>query len=236
MASCSKRGRVRPRPVSFGNPALGTYEGCVYTLEEDESCPLPSLPAKATPIDKVVAMSNVPPEQVPEGILNLARSHRPFIEHLKITVSSEKKQPKTANSTLSSRLLPQEMSSLSLQDNTSQTPRNDSQVPPSPSASAMETAASILASDKDDNYDLTETRTRQDMLMTTDDDDRPSRTYVILFQLSTQEAADTFVRELDNVPYTSLDETQKCHVHHVVALQADDGVSLMSPFFAPSRL
>ena len=66
------------------------------------------------------------------------------------------------------------------------------------------------------------------------EDDKPSRTYVILFQLSTQEAADIFVKELHDTPYTSLDETQRCSVYHVVAFKADEGVSLMSPFFAPS--
>jgi len=235
MSCITRKGRVRPRPVSFGNPALGTYGGCVYTMEEDESCPLPTLPAGATSIHKVVAMSDVPPEQVPEGILNLARSHRPFIEHLKIMVSSPSShvERRVGKAGTSSRLLSQEMSSLSL--HVSRPPRKNSHggsVPPSPSASAMESAASILAADKND-FDLTETRVRQELL-TSDDDDRPSRTYVILFQLSTQEAADTFVKDLHNVPYTSLDETERCSVYHVVGLEADDGVSLMSPFFAPS--
>lgn len=86
-SSNDRKGRVRPRPVSFGNPALGTYGGCVYTLEGSES--LPTIPEGATVVDKVVAMCAVPPEQVPEGVLNLARNHRPFIEHLKIMVSSQ---------------------------------------------------------------------------------------------------------------------------------------------------
>ena len=87
--SSSSRGRIRPRPVSFGNPALGTYGGCVYTLEGNES--LPTIPETATSVEKVVAMTDVQPEQVPEGVLNLARNHRPCIEHLKIMVSSGNK-------------------------------------------------------------------------------------------------------------------------------------------------
>ena len=75
-----KRGRLRPRPVSFGNPALGTYGGCVYMLEEDESCP-PVSTVLAGAVDKTVAMADVPSEQVPEGFLNLARSYPPLIKH-----------------------------------------------------------------------------------------------------------------------------------------------------------
>lgn len=244
--SSSSKGRVRPRPVSFGNPALGTYGGVVFTVEHDESDALISLPAGAKTIEKVVAMIDVPPEQVPEGVLNLARSHRPFIEHLKIMVSS----PSDVESSMeSSSLTPisqkqqqqheTEMEALSLQDNDSvmhQKACKDSRVPPSPSASAMESAASILALDKDDDdFCLTtETRVRQEMQTRKEDDDRPSRTYVILFQLSTQEAADTFVTDLHDVPFTSLDETERCSVYHVAALQEEEGVSLMSPFFAPS--
>ena len=233
--------------MSFGNPALGTYGGCVFTLEEDESCPVAPTPAGTTAVEKVVAMTDVPPEQVPEGILNLARSHRPFIEHLRIMVASSAELQSTPvasleASTCAARLVPcsqAEMSSRSLEDTTVSSVSLSRQrtgslgVPPSPSASAMESAASILAADNGDVFDLTETRVRKELL-TKDDDDRPSRTYVILFQLSTQEAADMFVRDLHNVPYTSLDETERCSVYHVMAMHADDGVSLMSPFFAPS--
>ncbi len=55
-------------------------------MEGNES--LPTIPETATSVEKVVAMTDVQPEQVPEGVLNLARNHRPYIEHLKIMVSS----------------------------------------------------------------------------------------------------------------------------------------------------
>ena len=37
----------------------------------------------------MVAMIDVPPEQVPEGILNLARSHRPWILHVRIVIADD---------------------------------------------------------------------------------------------------------------------------------------------------
>jgi hypothetical protein len=142
---------IRKRPVSFGNPALGTYHGNIYTLEDafdttnndgsvtaspaapaafltderqvsgidkrDDDCewgkalmhsaassgstssndqPSPSTRPTLAMIEKgtvpcsqwdLVAMVDVPPEQVPEGIINLARSHRPWINHVRIVIA-----------------------------------------------------------------------------------------------------------------------------------------------------
>jgi BRCA1-associated protein len=58
---------------------------------------------------------------------------------------------------------------------------------------------------------------------------------LVLFELCTEEAAEMFVEDLHGKPYTFLDETVTCSVYHVAALQGEDGVSLMSPFFAPSK-
>eukprot|EP00980_Cylindrotheca_fusiformis_P006251 scaffold1338_cov121-Cylindrotheca_fusiformis.AAC.1 len=81
--------RIRKRPVLFGNPALGTYEGDVMTLEPstvaDSVSPLNEEGAEV--VESMVAMVDVPPDQVPEGILNLARSHRPWIVHVRIVIA-----------------------------------------------------------------------------------------------------------------------------------------------------
>ena len=61
-----------------------------------------------------------------------------------------------------------------------------------------------------------------------------SRSYLVLFELATEAAAAEMVQCLNGQPYTCLDETQVCHIQHVLALQGQDGVSLMSPFFAAS--
>jgi hypothetical protein len=62
----------------------------------------------------------------------------------------------------------------------------------------------------------------------------PSRTYLILFEMQDEAAADQLVELLHGQPYTCLDENQKCSLHRVVAIRGDDGVSLLSPFFAPT--
>ena len=110
----STSSRLRKRPVSFGNPALGTYQGFVYTIEASppsegegrldgstyqldnhhlggEHCSLEtlgtSLPKSAQRVERMIAMVDVPPDQVPEGILNVARSHRSTIEHVRIMIA-----------------------------------------------------------------------------------------------------------------------------------------------------
>lgn len=86
----------RRRPVSFGNPSLEAYQGIVYTSaaanvarqEEEE----PVVIEGALPIsynESWVALTDVPPDQVPEGVLHLVRSHRPWIKHLRVVIADQ---------------------------------------------------------------------------------------------------------------------------------------------------
>lgn len=131
--------RLRRWHVTFGNPALGTYNGSILSLhhrrsgtnafdnggdningedhddnrsggDEDSdssssdssvsscnsfsSCSL-SVEAEEgddedmhdmANRDRIVVMTNVPPHQVPDGVINLVRSHRPFIEQVRIVI------------------------------------------------------------------------------------------------------------------------------------------------------
>lgn len=204
------KGRIRKRPVSFGNPALGTYNGAVYTWEgsltNDEKRPLIE---GAWSVDRLVAMVGVPPEQVPEGILNLARSHQSWIKHVRIVIEeaqTEQQQQQQSDEQESSEWMgPKEEGEESLRH-----------VAVSKSVAAMEGAASILASEQAEKSDP------------------PDRRYLVLVELISEEAASMFVDDLHQQPYTSLDETQTCNLYHVIALQGESNVSLMSPFFAPA--
>ena len=79
--------RLAKRPVSFGNPALGTYYGFVYTVDH----PPLSMPLVegAVAVRRWVAMVHVPPQQVPEGILSLMAPHRKWMEHVRIVMEEE---------------------------------------------------------------------------------------------------------------------------------------------------
>jgi hypothetical protein len=194
---------VYRRPVTFGNPALGTYGGCVYTLENSNSQQQETTPYSATSflfssaaetptrVSQCVALVNVPPEQCPEGILTFARSHRQFVEHVRILIASAP----------SEQVVQQEQNY-----SESSTP-GDTGV-----SNSVETSVSPL-----DQSAVAETH---------------DRTYIILFQLSTEKAATVFVKDLHGKPYTSLDETQVASVFPVVAVHGDDGVDLIHPFFA----
>jgi BRCA1-associated protein len=247
--------RIRKRPVSFGNPALGTYHGTVFTVEDgqDDYTSLNKLIIPDTiPTQHMVCMVDVPPEQVPEGILNLARSHRPFLNHVRVVIAQDAASDYIIPTEKPSTTQFPSYSSLgnrSIGGKESTFLRSSSGVPPSPSASAMESAASILAADeelesqkqqqrRDSNSEsLSKNKHFWDTLDADDtsfSSSRPSRTYLVLFELQTEQDAVTFVQELHGQPFTSLDETVTCQVHHVLALQGQDGVSVMSPFFAPS--
>ncbi len=70
---------ISKRRVIFGNPSLGTYEYgyVVYTNSDNTN-------DKTT---TMVAITNVPPDQIPEGLLNLARGYRSSIEHIRVVIS-----------------------------------------------------------------------------------------------------------------------------------------------------
>lgn len=98
---------LKRRNVKTGNPSHGTNcEGYVYTVEpEGESItgnrhvPDEQLTASnegkhvdhniENEYEKIVAICNVPPEQVPGGVLNFARSYRSSIRHVRVLISDE---------------------------------------------------------------------------------------------------------------------------------------------------
>jgi BRCA1-associated protein len=263
--SASSTGKIGKVSISFGNPALGTYHGNVYTInddERDEASASSSGPQSATDrpivegaesVQRIVAMVDVPPEQVPEGILNLARSHRPFIDHVRIVIEEdmarvERQQQEQCQDELSTSFSGLGFNSVTLDGDDSNFPRS-----PSASASAIESAASILAADEaleaqkrlergqqkqqQQGQQQKQAVPTQQLMWPMEDDSSqvgPSRTYLVLVELCTDEDAANFVRDLHGKPFTILDPSVTCSVHHVVALQGDDGVSLMNPFFAPS--
>jgi BRCA1-associated protein len=164
-ASSTTLSRIRQRPVLFGNPALGTYKGDVFTLESctdaEQHTTIAEIPDSSDEVDRMVAMIDVPPEQVPEGILNLARSHRNWILHVRIVIAESNEED-------------------------------------------------------------------------AEDEKSDEKTYLVLFQMTTRDAAGSFLSDLDGRPYTFLDETVTCSVKPVVALKGHDGVSLLNPMFAPT--
>lgn len=266
-------GVIRKRPISFGNPALGTYHGKVYTLEDFSTPPSSSnrpLVEGAETVERMAAMVDVPPEQVPEGVLNLARSHRKFIVQVRIVIAEQsasiehqEQQLQRDSKHSTSRTQQQEelltsFSNLSCHEG-GETVDLRKSAPPlsslsSPSTSVYESAASILAADEElesqklrgkqqqqQQEQLEECQRQnvaQQMLWSSLEDGGESRntdrTYVVLVELCSEEATTNFVQDLHGKPFTILDEDVTCSVHHVIALQGEDGVSLMSPFFAPS--
>lgn len=91
---------IRRRPVTFGNPALGTFSGAVHTQEGSSSGSVDHLPkAATTPVQHCVALVQVPPAQVPEGILNVLRPHIRLIRHVRIFRSSPNPTKEEENAT-----------------------------------------------------------------------------------------------------------------------------------------
>jgi hypothetical protein len=90
---------IKKYSVSFG--VSGNFHGNVYTTSTASSNVTTTAAAAAAAAAAIstntsgnnnmhmAAMIGVLPEHVPEGILNLIRSHRPFIEHVRVVISDD---------------------------------------------------------------------------------------------------------------------------------------------------
>ena len=115
MASTEARSRssslFRRRPVSFGNPSLEAYQGTVYTTTDGQDSVVIEGALPIPEDEHWVALTDVPPEQVPEGVLNLIRAHQPWIRHLRIVIA-EKNKPDVASIVPKSSTLAESAASL----------------------------------------------------------------------------------------------------------------------------
>ena len=98
-------------------PSLGAYEGHVYTYSNSNNNDSNSIIGsngssnsnsnsnsnhhsnnlkkdenENNMFSNMVAMTDVPPDQIPEGLLNLARGHRSSIERIRVVISTDSNQ------------------------------------------------------------------------------------------------------------------------------------------------
>jgi BRCA1-associated protein len=160
----------------------------------------------------MVALVSVPPEHVPEGILGLIGSHRPFIEHVRVVIA----EPASNDTGTTSETMASSSSSLR--------------------ASATESTASLVGAEQQQQQQQSSmSSSGMDVDVEGPDPHKKSgRTYLILFQMASEGDAITFIEDLDGRPYIAFDDQDICSVEHVVGLQGQDGVSLLNPNFAPS--
>jgi hypothetical protein len=76
------------RKIIFGNPSLGTYGGHVHTYSRGDGSNNNNFKTDKV-LKKMVTITDVPPDQIPEGLLNLARGHHSSIEHIHVLISAD---------------------------------------------------------------------------------------------------------------------------------------------------
>jgi len=232
----SKPQRRQRRKVITGNPSLGTHEGFVHTYREchDSDNDVDNL---NSPVDenghdfsRMVAICGVPPEQVPEGVLNLARSYRPFIKHVRVLITA-KPEPS------------------SLVESQSQSKEGKSYQQRSLSSSFAIDAAAILADEHQGHVRSLDSASNINQSNHTDDDtheydndndnvgeyrrdhEHQATYYMVLMLLESSEVAKSIVQNLHGKPFNNFEKDVVASVYHVSNLEGEVTLSLsMNPF------
>ena len=207
---------------------------------------------------RIAVMTEVPPHQVPDGVLNLVRSHRPFIQQVRIVIGSsrlEEAKYRHRRREMKERkahyLNNDEIQAGTMRRSRSQTWAHEHEDSSNLTASMSEVSISKLDRGRSISLDNTnvidnttgyeeekcslDDYTEEDIKCLSANDhqsESEDKNYHIIFVLDSEESADVFVSDLHDRPYTSLDDTEICSVYHTHHLNGEDGVSLLGPFFA----
>ncbi|KAL9188446.1 hypothetical protein ACHAXT_006824 [Thalassiosira profunda] len=206
----------------------------------------------------IAVMVDVPPHQVPDGVLNLVRGHRPFVEHVRIVIGSSPQEEATERRRR--REVKAEKDAQPMRRSRSQTWACENEAHHGDGvdidlAKSFGAAASISKADDNDGIPLGKRESRstsfdvpsrlsygigrgtgveEEKDFEAGNDEREDKNYHILFVLDSEDSAKAFVEDLHYRPYTSLDESETCSVYHTAGVKGENGVKLLSPFFAPS--
>jgi BRCA1-associated protein len=220
------------RSVITGNPSLGTHGGgFVHIYRDNENahddennadigseCDDVDVEEQEYAYNRMVAICNVPPEQVPEGVLNLARSYLPFIRHIRVLIANnENGDDGDHNDSVSDDGSENDginIDSFSVGDKVA---NNEKESPFS--SSFAQDAAAILDDESQKNIGAGSNA------------GSISRKYMILILVSSSQVASSIVQNLHHKPFTNFELGVVASVYHVSKLEGE--VSLHS---TPSSL
>ena len=216
--------------------------------------------------NRIAVMVGVPPHQVPDGVLNLIRSHRPSIFQVRIVIGAsrveeaehrrQKREMKAAKANggnqgsnirrSRSQTWAHETDVLGLADDyptlsAASQDKNDRNMEINRARSTSLDITAQYQFDKGQHdgrsCDIDNTTGAEEEKCSSndhDDSERDDKNYHILFVLDSEDSAETFVSDLHQRPFTSLDEYETCSVYPACEVEGEDGVSLLGPFFASS--
>ena len=211
---------VRKRPVSFG--VSDNRGGNVYTMpyySNDDDNYEDDIDDDECIMNRLVAIIGVPPEHVPEGILNLIRSHRPYIEHVRVVISTDDKEEDDDDN--------------DNDDNGSRNNRNHEASTNYCYYFDDEIEGGIISKtneeddeNKDKDQNITEgTITEESAIIEKQTEEEhhqkvsKNRKYIVLVQLSKQEHVFEFIDDLNGKPYIAFDDQDTCQIERVLRLE-----------------
>lgn len=253
----NRRQRRRRRTVITGNPSLETHQGFVHTYrdcddgsDDDDIIDRSNRNSLGCGEDcsRMVAICGVPPEQVPEGVLNLARSYRTFIKHVRvlITPSTDTTNNPDCDGEPDASMSESDRSYSIEQDEDGEKDGKgaDPNARDNSTRTFAEDAASILAEEQEHEY---RTNQSSSLHQSTDYDDESNSSsnddefgsfknhqsgtnYMVLMLLESSQVAKSIVQNLHGKPFNNFEKDVVASVYHVSKLEGEVSLSLsMNP-------
>lgn len=189
------------RKVKTGNPTHGnSYRGYIHTCSDVD-------PKDHINGCNIVAICNVPPTQVPEGVLNFARGYKSQILHVRVLIEDDEDSSSFAEEDdvkISSKPTTPIRSVNSSSNNL--TDRKLAERIKSNGSSFLRDAAAILSEEDD---------------MSDSDHECGSSSYMVLFSLNSIKAANSFVESLNGKAFNSFEKDITASIYHVAKIESD---------------
>ena len=222
----SKSRPLQKIKVITGNPSLGTFEGCVHTYGEGDINDEEALASGKHGCGRMVAICNVPPEQVPEGVLNLARSYRPFIKHVRVLITAEQGSSlgyEKIEDETKKPMFPHDKHALNLTNEPPYRQRSLSSFSQDTAAQAQidegRSRSRSLARSLDDSFEYDDDKS---------EDQNHGTHYMVIMLLESMQVAKSFVENLHGKPFNIFEKDTVAAVYHVAKLEGEVSLSMNS--------
>jgi len=233
--------KIEMRKVMFGNPSLETYGGYVHTYLNDnkknnneninnnsnDSNDSSEIVNEA--FQRMVAICDVPSDQIPEGLLSLSRGYRSHIEQIRVLISIVEDQTSSKNNNKQQHQIKEGEGEgeegTEIESNSSYECNVQNQISRMNLKSDNNDDKGSDDGNDQNNEEINKKKHKHSNYQAGQYKhiQPKKKRYVVLISFSSSKAASSFVKNVDGKPYNSFERDVIASVKHVYNLEVDGG-------------